>query len=125
MKTFDFSAIEFNESKAEPQLEHIYYPFDDDRDIYVECSYMTNADTHKYIKFFDGETSINYEAIIKDKVKSISGITAVFKDKEVDVTKNMLLSLPMNGTISALISKIVSHLMDSNALSEDEEKNFD
>lgn len=112
---------ENDKGKAIPELEHVYYPIEEDSDIKVVCTYLTSGEMTKYI---DRKGNQNMEAIIIDHVKSIEGINITDEKtgKNIEVTPQLLLALP--GTfLSSLIANIYAHIVAGADLKESEIKN--
>ena len=130
MATFNFKNLTFTDSeKAEPILEHAYYPFEKlgDFESKITCVYFKNSEmtSSKYTKKTASGFEIDFQKIIEDKVVSIEGIYIEGENRTVPLTKEMLFLLPNSPAISHLTASIVNHLMDASKLTEDEEKNSD
>lgn len=110
-----------DDGKAIATLEHTFYPYKDNEEVKVRCSYLTNSDINR---FTTGNT-LDLDRIIRDKVHKIEGIEITLNGKDVALTPKLLVSLPYNQELAALQMIICAHLMDSTKISEEEEKNSD
>lgn len=126
MKKIDFGKLKTTTDgkKLVPVLEHTFHPFEDDKDISVECKYISqgNAD-NIYSMDASGKMSINMDWIFRNCVTKINGITITIDDKDIEATPEFILSLPMNAFLSELKNKVVMHLISQKDLNEDEAKN--
>ena len=112
---------ENDKGKAVPELEHVFYPVEEDKDIKVVCTYLTSGEMTKYM---DRKGNQNMEAIVIDHVKKIEGINITDEKtgKEVEVTPQLLLALP--GTfVSSLMASIYAHIVAGADLTGEEVKN--
>lgn len=112
--------------KALPDLEHVFHPLEESRDIAIRCRYMTAGASMRYLTTgSDGRSRFDVEGIFRDHVIGISGLTAEFEDgREVKVdTAEMLLRLPASSMVNRIVITTANHLLDANALTETEEKN--
>lgn len=128
MATFRISELEIrtDRNKANPVIEHDYRPLKDYDDVVVRCSYFTAGERMGYMQFGqDGRVNMDMVGIFRDKVHSISGLIVEGKDgrEHPITTAKELLSYPDVSVLSAIVMGTATHIVESDGLSEAEEKN--
>lgn len=132
-KKYDFTkyAVNTQEEKAVPNLEHEFRPIKDDPDIVVKVEYFKAGEKIGYADLKEGGTfSYNFRRIFERKVISIRGLVLTVTDKktnkpaEVAITDpKVLVQYPDEGIIADLINGVGRHLIHGDELTEDEEGN--
>ncbi len=122
MKTLKFNFKKNESGKVSAELSHVFYPFEDDKDIKVYCRYIPSG---KFLNFTRMGTDATYdmEKCFLSQVDKIEGITIEDQNgKEVDVTPELLVTLA--GEIpTAIVTRVFAHLVSNENLTEDEVKN--
>ncbi len=123
-----FNYKNIDENKTDLGIKHTYTPMvewnidceDADR-VTVDCEYFKVGERVKYTTFSkEGTGGLDLTKIFKDKVKKINNL--VINDKVVD-TSEKLLAYPSSVEMEALISDVVVHLIESDTLNKEEQKN--
>lgn len=125
---FDNLEIRTDKGKAIPELVHDFYPYPDNKDVVVKCSYLKNGESSKYLHInSNGDTSYGFEEIFRDKVLSIKGIYGVPKGKEEPIeikTAEDFMMWPQATEMVKFLNTVAIHIMAGASLTEDEIKNF-
>lgn len=111
--------------KTKIELEHIFQPMADAKELKVHCSYFRPGELTAYFTYdSDGKASADFQRIFRDKVSKIEGLS-IETDKETIKIESAedLLELPNLPVLSEIVMKTASHLISSDGLSEDEIKN--
>ena len=119
-------------TKADLGLRHEYIPDtpfnlaekDESKRIIVDCEYFAAGERMKYSSMDADESgknvSMDFRKAFKNKVKGIRNLT--INGKAV-TTAEELLKYPSVLELDALVINVVSHIMKSDELTEDETKN--
>ena len=116
-------------TKADLGLRHDYIPdtpfnmaIEDEEDrVVVDCEYFRLGEKMKYSTVNeDKEVTLDFQKVFRKKVKGIRNLK--INGKAV-TTAEELLKFPSNAILEALMMNVVLHIVDSDSLTEDEEKN--
>lgn len=125
----DLNISNIDITKADLGLRHDYVPDttfnmaieDEDERIVVDCEYFRLGEKMKYSTVNeDKEVTLDFQKVFRKKVKGIRNLK--INGKPV-TTAEELLKFPSNGILDALMMNVVLHIVDSDSLTEDEEKN--
>lgn len=113
--------------KTRIDLEHVFQPLKGEKDLKVHCLYFKPGEMTSYISYTqEGKASIDFQKVFRDKVTRIEGLS-IETDKEtfkVDTAED-LLALPNTPVLTDIVMKTAEHIVSSDGLTEDEEKNLD
>jgi hypothetical protein len=117
--------VRVDKEKVNVDLEHSFYPFKDDESVEIICDYFKTGEKDKFAKLNEnGEASFDFCGVFKKKVKRINGFTidAGYGVEAID-TAEKLLALPAVPVLEAILRATAAHLLTSDGLTKDEEKN--
>lgn len=114
-------------TKADCGLKHTYTPqvkwnldCDEESRVTVECEYFKSGERMKYTLLnSDSSASIDFGKVFKDKVLKINGLAI----NGVPVTPEKLIKAPAVPELEALVMDVAVHILSSDTLTKDEEKN--
>ena len=125
----DLNISNIDITKADLGLRHDYVPDtafnmaienEEDR-IVVDCEYFRLGEKMKYSTVNeDKEVTLDFQKVFRKKVKGIRNLK--INGKSV-TTAEELLKYPSSTVLEALMMNVVLHIVDSDSLTEDEEKN--
>ena len=115
-------------TKADLGLRHEYTPKtdwnlkeeDEEKRVIFDCEYFMLGEKMKYSTTSEDGVSIDFQKVFKKKVKGIRNLE--INGKPV-TTAEELLKYPGVPELDALMVDVVAHILKSDDLTEDEEKN--
>lgn len=116
MKKLKFDFTKNDKGKTIVNLEHDYYPFEDDKDVVVHCRYIPAG---KFMSYADMKAGgYDMEKLFLAQVDGIDGVEL----EGMKLTPELLVTLP--GEIpNAIVTRTVMHLITNESLTEAEVKN--
>ena len=117
--------VKVDKDKVNVELEHSFHPLKDDESVEIICDYFKTGEKDKFAKFDEnGETFFDFCGVFLKKVKRINGFTidAGYGVEVID-TPEKLLALPAIPVLEAIVRATAVHLLTSDGITKDEEKN--
>lgn len=115
-------------TKADLGIRHTYVPQvkwnldnpEEDR-VSVDCEYFRVGERMRYaVVGADSSASLDFTKVFKEKVKGISGLAI---NGKAITTADAIVRLPAIPELEALMMDVVLHIISSDSLNKDEEKN--
>ncbi len=121
MKTLKYNFKKNDSGKVQADLSHVFYPFEEDKDIKVTCRYIPSGKFLDYARLNGG--TYDMERCFLSQVDKIEGVRIEDQNgKEIEVTPEILVTLA--GDIpTAIVTRVFTHLVSNENLTGDEVKN--
>ena len=121
MKTLKFNFKKNDSGKVQAELSHVFYPFEDDKDVRITCRYIPSGKFLDYARINGG--TYDMEKCFLSQVDKIEGVKIEDQNgKEIDVTPELFVTLA-GEFVTAVVTRVFAHLVSNEGLSEDEVKN--